>query len=315
MNVTSGWLDAVAFGASAANRSSEHSLRAEAAKQLGIEPELAEELRLSSATERQEVLTFLRKNKRLPAQVFPSEDGPTSVTRAARAEEKARQSPTIERETRQRTTRTSSNRSEARIYLEEKYDRDGQLYCQMSQEPMPFCLPSGAPYFEAVEFLSLGKENQANYLCLSPVCAAEFKHALQTDEETLRARIHSLDARLPEDQLTIQVDVPLIQHRKLRFRRSHLVDLQAALRVLANSAGSPLPSTAAHGPKIIQIREPVTVGDLAALLGLKPFQLIAELMELKYMMSANDTLSRKQMEAIASIRGYALCFSNTSIIR
>ena len=126
---------------------------------------------------------------------------------------------------------------EVRIYLAEKYDLDGQLYCQMSHEPMPFSLPSGGPFFEAVEFLSLETENAANYLCLSPICAAEFKYALQTDEETLRARIHALDANLPEEQLTIQIEVPLLQHRSVRFRRSHLTRFTGGAQGFCESHG------------------------------------------------------------------------------
>jgi hypothetical protein len=237
VNDHNGWIASVGFGASAAGQSIEQSSRAEAAKTLGIMPELAEEFHSLSPIDQQEWLTRIRESKAQSPRAFPSDTGPTPSTRTTRAEEKARQAPTIDRKTRQRTIRTSSDKSEARLYLAEKYNLDGRLYCQMSQEPMPFCLASGDPYFEAVEFVSLGTENAANYLCLSPVCAAEFNHALQTDEETLRARIQALDANLPEDQLTIEVDVPLLQHCKLRFCRTHLVDLQAVLRVFADSDG------------------------------------------------------------------------------
>ena len=41
-----------------------------------------------------------------------------------------------------------------------------------------------------------------------------------------------------------------------------------------------LRSLPAGAPKVIQVQEPVTLAELAALLGLKPFQLIGELMKL-----------------------------------
>lgn len=336
MNGSNGWLTAVAFGASAANCGIEQSLRAEAAKQLGITPELVEELHSLSPLEQQEILTRIRESKAPPPQSFPSDTGPTSETRAVRAEEKARQAPTIARETRQRTLRTSTDKSEVRIYLAEKYDLDGQLYCQMSHEPMPFSLPSGGPFFEAVEFLSMEKENAANYLCLSPICAAEFKYALQTDDATLRDRIYSLDASLPEKQLSIQIEVPLLQHRIVRFTRSHLIDLQAALKILSATANSvqsidpinpatkssdivsaaPSPlknmNTSArwcnHPTKTIQVPEPVSVAELALLLEIKPFQIIKHLMTFHLFVSINETVPRAYVGKLASHFGFSVRF-------
>lgn len=307
-NGSNGWLTAVQFGASAANQVIEKKVRAEAAQQLGIAPELVEELHALSPVEQQELLVRIRESKATVSASFPSDDRPVSEGRTHRAEEKARQAPPIRREVRQRTLRTSSDKGEVRTYLSEKYHLDGQLYCQMSHQPMPFNLPSGDPFFEAVEFLALETENAANYLCLSPTCAAEFNYALQTDEETLRARIQALDANLPEEQLTIQIEVPLLQHRSLRFRRSHLIDLQAVLRVLPNLTRSPSEVWPAGVPKVIQVQEPATVAEVATLLGLKPFQVIAELMKFNVFKSIHDELSRQHIEKLASKRGFAACF-------
>ena len=99
----------------------------------------------------------------------------------------------------------------------------------MPFEPVPFALPSGEPYFVAVEILPLGKEIAANHLCLSPTCAAEFRYALLTDNDTLRSRI--LKAGPDANQtLEVEIEVPLPEHRKIRFTQKHLTDLQAAIR-------------------------------------------------------------------------------------
>ena len=83
MNGSSGWLTAVNFGASATNRGIEQSLRAEAAKQLGITPELVEELHALSAIEQQEILVRIRQSKAPVSETFPSDDRPPSETRAS----------------------------------------------------------------------------------------------------------------------------------------------------------------------------------------------------------------------------------------
>ena len=120
------------------------------------------------------------------------------------------------------------------------------------------------------------------------------------------------DANLAEEQLMIQIEVPILQHRSLRFRRSHLVDLQAALRVLAKPAVSTLVAWPADVPKVIQVQEPATVAEIAALLGLKPFQVIAELMKFDVFKSIHDELSRQQIEKLVSKQGFAACFVRAS---
>jgi hypothetical protein len=225
---SNGWMEAVGFGSAAKAVEAEVVARREAAETIGLAPELAEELRSLSAEQQKELLDRIKASKRKEND-FPQDEGSNSDLRAKRAEEQAKRARSVERDVRSRTVRTSSNRPEVREYLSQKYTRDGRLFCQMSQEEMPFLLPSNEPYFEAVEILPLGKELVANHLCLSPTCAAEFQHALQTGEDALRARILNVDPEV-DHALECEVEVPLTAHQKIRFVRSHLKDLQAALR-------------------------------------------------------------------------------------
>jgi translation initiation factor IF-2-like protein len=311
INGSNGWLTAVKFGASAADHGSEQKARADAAQQLGIAPELVEELHALSPVEQQDLLARVRESKAHVSADFPSDDRPVSEGRTHRAEAKARQASPIRSEVRERRIRISSDKGEVRTYLSEKYHLDRRLYCQMSHQPMPFDLPSGNPFFEAVPFLALETENAANYLCLSPTCAAEFKHSLQMDEETLRARVQALDANLPSEQLAIPIEVPLLQHRSLRFRRSHLTDLQAALRVLAKPTGSSAVRSAVSA-RAIQVQEPATVQEVATLLGVKPFRILADLMTFGAFKNMRDELSRHQIEKLASKQGFTAHFVRKS---
>jgi hypothetical protein len=297
----------------AANSGIERELRADAAKRLGITPALVEELHSLSESQQQEILERIRESKAAAASQsqFPSDDSRTSDTRLMRAKDRADQAPKISREARERTLRISSDKSEVRTYLAEKYSTDGKLYCQMSHEPMPFRLPSGQPFFEAVELLSLGNECTANYLCLSPVCAAEFKYALQTTNASLRARLEALDPNRPEPELTIQVEVPLRQHRTVRFRRAHLMDLQAAIRISAHPTGVREPSSA-EGPRLIHVQEPVTVAEAAILLGEKTHRVIGELIGSGIFKEPHDELTRKQIEKLALKWGFTVIFVRTA---
>jgi hypothetical protein len=94
---------------------------------------------------------------------------------------------------------------------------------------MPFRLPDGRPYFEAVEIFQLDNEIEANHLCLSPTCAAEFRHALEDSEESLRQRILEVD--IESGGLEVTVKVPLNEHSVIRFTKRHLIDLKAALNM------------------------------------------------------------------------------------
>lgn len=126
--------------------------------------------------------------------------------------------------------RTSAGYGELKTYLRiHNTNEDGQLICQLCDQPMPFKLPDGEEYFEAYQYIDLlEKEYVANHLALCPNCAAEFQNACQTDENEKADLILDLDPTADEENLVVYIDMPVHEH--LRFTQKHLIDLQGAIK-------------------------------------------------------------------------------------
>jgi len=142
---------------------------------------------------------------------------------AYNAEEKTYKAITMNR-------RVSAGTNDPKAYLRShNTNEDGQLICQLCDLPMPFRLPNGEEYFEAYQYSEiLGKEYEANHLALCPNCAAEFKHACQTDENKKAELILDLNSAVDEANLVVHLVMPV--HRCLRFTQRHLIDLQEAIQ-------------------------------------------------------------------------------------
>lgn len=85
---------------------------------------------------------------------------------------------------------------------------------------MPFNLPDGSPYFEALECLdSLDKEQAENHLALCPTCAAKWRHANAAQDAELRSKIRG--ASSPEINVELAGDPA-----RIRFTQMHLDDLR-----------------------------------------------------------------------------------------
>lgn len=73
---------------------------------------------------------------------------------------------------------------------------------------------------------------------------------------------------------------------------------------------SPQPQAAASGwppgppRKTVYLLDPMEVKDLASALGLKPFKVIADLMELKLFKAAHDTVDFETASRVAQKHGY-----------
>lgn len=126
--------------------------------------------------------------------------------------------------------RISAGSSEVKIYLRNHHtNAEGQLICQLCDQPMPFRLPNGEEYFEAYQYTEvLEKEYEANHLALCPNCAAEFEHACLTDGDERADLILNVDSTINEEDLVVYLDMPV--HRQLRFTQRHLIDLQMAIK-------------------------------------------------------------------------------------
>jgi hypothetical protein len=241
LDCSNGWLQVCGFGSHAQKEADAQRERKETAARLGVDPQIVEVLREMPAEKQQE---WLRRIQDWANEgEFPEDEDVDVARRIERSEARANEAEDVFREERTRRHRISGNREKVRIYLTQRYSRDGVLYCQMSHRPMPFNLPDGQAYFEAVEIFTLPKEIEANYLCLSPICAAEFRHALQTREEDLRDQI--LELELDSDELEVVVEVPLNEHSVIRFAKRHLIDLHAALNAIGD--GDAIDSTEGFG--------------------------------------------------------------------
>ena len=68
---------------------------------------------------------------------------------------------------------------------------------------------------------------------------------------------------------------------------------------------APAPAPAASGDKVINVKPPVSVADLAAQMNLKPFKLIAELLPMGVFANPATTLDSDQVAALCEKHGYA----------
>lgn len=157
---------------------------------------------------------------------FPTSDAPYSDRRAEKVAEESRNAPSKVYEQRERSVRVSDSivRSEAKSYLRAFYTNlDGELVCQICEQEMPFKLPNGDYYFEAVECVKKSNDElKPNFLALCPVCAAKYNHANGTAPQAL------LQAVLGKQDEAIAVVLAQEPHT-IRFHPHHLNDLRCAL--------------------------------------------------------------------------------------
>ena len=229
------WLTAVGFGEAEQQRSDSYRRRVEMAKELGLPVELIDRLDgLDQASRSSAIEQFseLLDHERQPD--FPERRSPNPQRRAEKLRDRLATSPAQTREVRNRTIRTSepASRADARTYLRDLYiNADKVMVCQACHCPMPFKLPGGEYYFEAVElFGNLEHEYRENYLALCPVCAAMFRHASEIDPDEFR------DALQSSEDLRVEVTLAGEPHQ-IRFVDDHRTDLLAVVEVEARRTG------------------------------------------------------------------------------
>ena len=109
-------------------------------------------------------------------------------------------------------------------------NEDDQMICQICKEEMPFKKRDGEYYFEAVEALSkeyFDKEEAAQFLALSPLCAARYKEFVKCDETALEELYYVL--KNPDE-----LEVPLTLgewETSVRFVEAHYSDISTILRM------------------------------------------------------------------------------------
>jgi hypothetical protein len=127
--------------------------------------------------------------------------------------------------------------AEAKAYLRAKYkNSEDQLVCQCCHEEMPFRLPSGDHYFEAVQCVrGLDAHHHNNRLALCPTCAAMYQYARETDDAEIRRRIINHPAADQAPSVEIAVRLAGSEHT-LHFVGTHWFDLKI---VLSNQESAP----------------------------------------------------------------------------
>ncbi len=228
-----GWLTAIKFGDTARQKSAEYQDRNQDAENIGFVSleqaegyaELARE-GITPADIRSVLRIAQRKRPEQPNEAVLNPDRRRKNVLADTAD-----APTKESVLRERSIHigVSAVSAQAKAYLRAKYKNHAmQLVCQCCGNEMPFMLPGGEHYFEAVQCIAeKEKRHFKNRLALCPTCAAMYQHARETDDAQLSRRIIEVNA---EDQEFAEVPVRLAGREiLLRFVATHLFDLKTIL--------------------------------------------------------------------------------------
>lgn len=229
VNTGDKWLERVEFGAEEGKRAAETAVRAQRRAELGFAseealqralafvrlPEAEQELFLADARQRDE------DKFELPERPVRNAD-----LRAERVSEQARQTPNRTSVVTPRSVPLGAEaaKANAKSYLTDQYtNSNGQMICQVCKEELPFKLPSGSYYFEAVELVpDLPKRFRETYLSLCPNHAAAYQYANAQrntmQELVLTANDREIELALGGVETTIY------------FTEMHLADAKACLK-------------------------------------------------------------------------------------
>ena len=199
---------------------------AEVLKKFGVSPERMYKL---ATIPSDEIDKFIESRKVREESKFPESATPYSARRAEKISEEARNAPEITYESREMSVRISKREVgiDAKAYLRQRYTNEhGIMVCQICEWGMHFKLANDDYFFESVECIKkTGKELEANHLALCPVCAAKYRYARMTSDESLR---HEILNQERERCNLILANEP----HTLRFVEVHRGDLQASLKAI-----------------------------------------------------------------------------------
>ena len=230
------WLDAVEFGAEEKKQSAASAERTEHLKALGLDSE--EELSRfhefkKLPEEEQKRILAEAKHRREPVEL-PFRTASNPELRNQRVGADARSTPNKSAAIRARSVQlgVSEAKAEAKVYLQGQYtNSQGQMICQVCKDELPFKLPSGSYYFEAVEMLAeSSKRYRATYLALCPNHAAAYQYAngQRNSMQDVIANAASLE---------VEVDLGG-EETTIYFTQMHLADAKASLAVESEETSS-----------------------------------------------------------------------------
>lgn len=227
-----GLLTAIGLGAEARKRSQEYGARNDTARTLGFDSadEIDEFLALKKAGVTSDDLRKLLDSRQRTE--LPTEAAPDPERRRTRVKAGADGAPTNESIRRERAIQVgvSEVAAEAKAYLRAKYTNpNGQLVCQCCRQEMPFKLPAGEYYFEAVQCVpDKDKRHFQNRVALCPLCAAMYQVVRETGDDEVRSMLIQHEAR--DDAPSVEIPIRLAgQQFMLYFVGAHWFDLKTVL--------------------------------------------------------------------------------------
>ena len=219
------WIKAVGFGEESAKRVEEQCNRQRLAKELGFDDDEALDDARRFAELSPETRERILKEHERPADLPRGEPGdPERRTEAVRKQARDAPERTTEKHLRSVSVNRDEVKEEARTYLRNLYTNlDGVMICQICKDALPFKLPDGSYYFEAVEFLpGLRKHHYQNYLALCPNHAAMYTYVNESEETMTSTFIGGLNENELEVVLAEEVTT-------VNINSIHILDLNAVI--------------------------------------------------------------------------------------
>ena len=241
INHDSLWVRHVNFGNdvefNASDKQEKDRKRKEAFKTLGFNPSKTSELEL--LFEKLAEFPFERISDLIPGLLqeiensntpFPGGDPVRGKQRGERVDEEARGAPDRVAVKRVRSVHKAypSVKGKAKQYLGQQYTKNGNMFCQICQRPMPFKLNDDSPFVMKVEFLrDCEKRHFRNHLSLCPNHAAMFIHT-NHDRDNLRDMVRSMEG--------LELQISLAQSSfTIRFTEQHIHDIK---KIMESDRGS-----------------------------------------------------------------------------
>jgi hypothetical protein len=226
------WLQAVGFGTEEKKRTIESAERVTRRAQLGFksEDELQRALEFTKLPEKeqQRILTETAERNLAPVEL-PERPLRNAELRKKRIAEEATNSPEKEAVSLQRSVQlgVAAAKVEAKLYLTDQYTNNhGQMICQVCKDELPFKLPNGAYYFEAIEVVTeSSKRFREGFLALCPNHAAAYQYANAQKNSILELVVtasgNEIEVALGGEEVTIY------------FTEVHLADVKACFETYA----------------------------------------------------------------------------------
>ncbi len=182
-----------------------------------------------------------KKAETVPAKELPKKAAGKVSARMEKAKQNYRSAPKQQYVTVGRSIHVAnSSKDDAKTYLREEYERDGEMFCQLCQRPSPFLSRDGQRYFEATQvFMRMHKDITEQFLALCPQCYAKYNEWIRLSAARAQALKESIRARRPK-QGEESVRIPLpgdaendvkspLFGKTLYFTGMHFIDLRQAV--------------------------------------------------------------------------------------